>query len=47
MGKHATSVAVRVSRTADILATGQFNGELRIVPKGYATAINFNIAFGK
>ena len=47
IGPHATNVAVRVSRTDDILATGQFRGECRLVPKGYATAIAFSVAFGK
>lgn len=47
LGNHATSVTVRVSRTEDILATGAFKGECRIVPKGYATAVSFTVAFGK
>lgn len=47
MGKHATSVAVSVSRTEDILSTGKFKGQGRIVPKGLATAVEFDIAFGK
>lgn len=47
VGTHATSVTVRVSRTDDILSTGQFKGECRITPKGYASAISFSVAFGK
>jgi hypothetical protein len=45
--QHASSVAARVSRTDNILSTGQLSGEFSVVPKGYAETIVFSVSFAR